>query len=291
MFNERFWALHLEPLGRRMRRFTLFDSADGQHWNPEAYYVEEAPGEAIGDLRPLDGGWYLLVAFTFFREGDTTSKLALGRKDDQGRVRIFRLLDMGLKQSLAAKESDGVWRIRPSYRFMSALMGLIPVRSSKGLLLPLPHSGDLWILDDSGDVPKLRRTRLFPSVEEGAPNPLSKVQIENAILGIQPRPDGSFLIASRTEEAVLKARTFDKGIEPIRDPKFVPTPERNKALADSQSASVKAYPGCKWWALDPTTGTLTEEITPPGMPDAFKTADEIRAFAFRITADDRVVKD
>lgn len=289
-----FWGLKQVDLPAGRIRLDLQSSKDGVHWNPEVSISKEIPEGRVYRVLPVHGDLFLLVASKTFIQGKSTSPFALAKRDGKGGLEVTELLDLGLKYPwfIPADGSGFVVPSVPGWEFNSKLgrmifgVGSSFFRTPDAILLPDQFSGWMWILRTDSEHPKLTCIRLHKGMKDellaGSWN------WEWAILGIQPRPDGHFLIASRTLEAVLHSREEEGQLKPITTPKGE-SPEAQQARQLAQDREVVQFPKVEWWDLDPATGAVHSEPTPPGAPFELRMAGMVRAFRFRFEPIERVV--
>jgi len=295
------WVCQAERTADQKDLLRLYRSEDGIKRDLHAWVpLKLAEGQVYG-LYPLPQERYLLVARDLFRKEKEVSFLAVGRRDDNQKVTLERLLPVDLgERALEGAESD---RFEKDILRSLYLGGFITnrVRGTESLLFANGASGRLVLLDLN--TLSTRLVRVFPGIPDKAFWSAESNRFEYGLLGIQPRKNGHFIIAARSEQAVKEARAFEweSGANRIKAPTGA-TPEQVKALIKAERENPtrnefkKAiendghirFPEVIWWDLDPTTGTLTKLETPQGAPGQIVTAGELRAFRFRVTARDEV---
>jgi len=284
-FEGFFWAN--KSLGPKDRReVQVVRSADGSHWNPIATWKvdRDSPGCRIYALNQS----YLGVAIMApFKLGDKYSWLALmDAQHTNDTLKVQRLLDMGVGD-------------RAPFIFRPEV-----VQIPDGWALVFARTGHIWLVQEKGSRAQIRMLRLFPSVSHKAMD--STTAVEPPILGCQPMEDGTLLIASRSEEAVLKARKIAKGLAPELDepghldPALLNNPsdkgqaeidkamdayaERIKKISEGVDAKVlDLFPEILWWSLDPSNGKFKPVPPPEGAPGRIATVELFRKFRFRPT--------
>jgi hypothetical protein len=174
------------------------------------------------------------------------------------------------------------------------------VRAGNHLVFAHQSYGRFVVLDTR--TLKTRLVRLFPKIEDKRLWDFEGLGFEHALLGMQPRQNGHVLIASRSEEAVLKARDLERKAQaqvlPVdhRDParrqellrEAWQNQDRKDLVQNYRDVGAAQYPEVLWWDLDPETGTLTREPAPHGAPGELPRADLIRRFRFRFDVKEEV---
>jgi len=291
-FNGFFRAQELERLPNGEKNWKLHSSADGMHWNLEGLL----PLGKLGALKVLavGGGKYLLCTvggMNALVEGKESSCFALAALDDSNVLRLRSILDMGLQEPYATPvppknpEAEAP-KPKVNRKYLLPLLGLGSkiVRSSDALAIVSERLGYIWILDTKKESPSLRLVKVFPALTEAKFRTPDKM--ETAILGFQPRPDGHFLLATRSEAAVLAG--VDEASPPITSIADFKDKARMESRLKLENAQLEKHPEILWWDLDPTTGKLTRESAPAGMPDKIFDAAVLRKFCFRFKPDGTV---
>jgi hypothetical protein len=164
--------------------------------------------------------------------------------------------------------------INPKYKYMHPDF---VVHTPDFLVLASGQTGFMWILDKRKESPSLHLVRLFSFVNEKI---LAKPeQLEWAILGMQPTPDGDVLIASRSEGAVKNARQLFP--TPFLNTKLLQDPAHMKQREQNMKDSVEFFPEVCWWKLDPESGVITKVEAPANFPEKLPNSRAMTAFRFR----------
>lgn len=291
-FDERFWAYKVEKPSPSVRKLMLFSSPDGKGWHYEAEYVEEDIPR-IQSIRPIDSNYFLLTAWGGFESRGKSSPLAIGKRQASGRIEIVDFIELPIsgpyvepgkrepKSGTAAGDKLGISRVNPKYMPIWFTLGKdFVVRSNIGLVVPSFETGFIWVINGSETgTPKVKQVSVFKSVSKDLLE--SGKRLEYGILGMQPSPNGSILIAARTEEATLKSAErfpslpYRSSGDPAKDA------EHESKLHANFEGSLKAYPEIEWWTLDPTTGAIRPEEPPMNVPRRIETWDEFKNFRFR----------
>ncbi len=284
-FEGFFWAN--KNLGAKDRReVQVMRSADGSHWSPIATWKvdRDSPGCRIYALNQGYLGVAILAPFTL---GDKHSWMAiLDPQHSSGTLKVQRLLDMGVGD-------------RAPFLFAPNM-----IQIPDGWAVVFARTGHFWLVQEKGAQARLRMLRLFPSVNHKSLDVMASV--EPPILGCQPMEDGTLLIASRSEEAVLKARKIAKGLAPELDEPGHLDPallnnHSDKGRADIDRAMddyaerirkistnveervLDLFPEILWWSMDPSSGKFTQISPPEGAPGRITTVELFRKFRFRPT--------
>lgn len=284
-FEGFFWAN--KNLGAKDRReVQLLRSADGSHWSPIATWKvdRDSPGCRIYALNQGYLGVAIMAPFTL---GDKHSWMAiLDTQHSSGTLKVQRLLDMGVGD-------------RAPFLFAPSV-----VQIPDGWAAVFARTGHFWLVQEKGAQARIRMLRIFPFVSHKALDAMASV--EPPILGCQPMEDGTLLIASRSEEAVLKARKMAKGLAPEMDEPGHLDPallnnhsdkgraeidramddhaERIKKIAmDTEAKVLDLFPEILWWSLDPSSGRFKQIPPPEGAPGRITTVELFHKFRFRPT--------
>lgn len=290
-----------QPMARDgVEGWALHRSSDGLQRELMAWVPKNLPEGPVYNLSPLPGNRYLVVSKRLFVRSNQASFLAVGRVDDRKQIQIDQLVDVDLGDRLLEGASKPEFLQKPEH--LLYLTGFIagPLRAGDHLLFAHRPAGRFLVLD--GKTLKTRFIRLFERIPDALYASEAALRLEHAVLGMQPRKNGHVLIASRSEEAVLKAREHERAFgldtlatnesDPLRQRQAVQQglqdPQR-KALGEAlQDEGAVRYPEVLWWDLDPATGTITPEPTPVGAPSALTQARFIRRFTFRFDEAERV---
>lgn len=290
----RFWGILPNDLDNGAVRLDLMTSPDAKAWSRDAWIMKQIPEGRVYRVLPMMGDTYLLIAGKSFVLGEKASPFALARRNGTGELHLSELLDLALKYPWFTRD-DGTgvrfpqtpgWQYTPKLGKLIFGVGANFMRTPDAILLPDMATGWMWVLPTTSEHPKLTCVRLFPSFKDEML--AGSFKWEWAVLGIQPRPDGHFLIASRSPEAVLRGREEERQLKPITSP----AGESPEAQADRQAAQdreVIEYPKVEWWDLDPKTCEVKPEPTPPGAPFELRMAGMVRAFRFKYQPIEQVV--
>lgn len=265
------------PIGSVMR------CGDQKNW----VFYAEIVGETLPiNLVPLDDGQFLGVSPVrgFIVEGDA-SHWAVFAMNDKSQLTLKRLLKFDLKEPVYLANSatpGGPKRVELNSKYMS-LAGLpyqIPaIRTPDGIAIVAQKAGVVWIVHpETGEIRS--RTHLFSGVTEEKLSGADPLEV--CILGIQPRMNGHLLIATRTEDAVLRsAVAFNLRLT-------VDTVKSKDKLSDYHERANRAlqgFPEILWWDLDPKTGSLRREDPPMNVPSKIWDLRILAAFRFRFKPD------
>lgn len=287
-FDGVYWATAKRERGDGGRILDVYWSPSGSQWFLAA--VLDAPkGSVPCRIMPLDTGLFLVESLQGFHQGKQHSFLATATLSQDQKLSIKEILDPNLKKPLFQQDRRGAWEVHPGCAALSTGYGYLVARSEDAILMADGKLGWIWLVETRKQNPGLRLVRLYPAIDESYLDRPFGRGLEMGILGIQPRKNGHFLIAARSEQAVLHGRDFEKQLEPTRNVHDRGTFARNASLAEGRRMSVSSYPELEWWDLDPVGGQLTREPTPAGLPKKFTSPGEIESFRFRIDINDRVI--
>lgn len=239
----------------------------------------------ISGFRVLDGGKILvLAAFEPLRLKADLGYLGILRPDDAGNLNLDSIVapsfEIWDKAALAAQGSAGAsWMTAGRTPILEDFMQATLTHANEKLIIVLRASG--YILSLSGNTGMiLKEELLFPSV-------LSKDHADKkkecAILAWRTEENGDLLVASRSEDAVLNARSIYRQPYSPDDGPYVDY--LNKATAKA----LEAFPEILWWTFSFDGGSLVRRPTPQGMPGRLMNMDFFKKFDFHMTIADRPV--
>jgi len=263
----------------------LYRSLDFKTWQINATYRGEN-GRAFA-IHHLDGKHYFLrSAISLFSDQDKCSPFAIAEIDDKGFLVLNHLINLDLKEPFTLNtpkmgtNAKAGGKFNPRY---SALMDMIffhpTIRYPGGLALVARRAGYIWCFDDQSGELK-RSIKLFSGVTEEKLGPPQ--QLEWAILGCQPRPNGHLLVASREEEAVLNAMS---AYPTQKDLKYLKDDAQQEFNYEQDAVSLKRWPRILWWDIDPKTGIISEEQPPQNVPSQIWDLRVFHNFKFRFKPD------
>lgn len=245
--------------------------------------------EVVGDLPfetaefmtavPLGNGGFLVNGgLSPIRLGDNASFWALLKVDDQGRLRVTSLVQPDLKQSLCERAAVGPqgseFRFRSGYDVFQQAMLEVPIRTPDGIVWVSKETGYLFVFDP--ETGRHRRTiRLYDVVGENLlPEAVDK--LEPPILCVQSLPSGNLVLAARTEDAVLHARTIFPTASNRRAIPESSKPEHQRAIRDGH----EAFSDILYWEVNLTSGDRFQATVPTGWPRRIWNPSVFASFRF-----------
>lgn len=274
----------------------LFKAPGGKDRQLDAWLPKGLPEGKVARILALPNGLYLLVSTSdLFVRGTEVSPLAVARRDADGKLHMDRLLPVDLGEKMLEKAH--LPEVRQTFFRMIYFNGMFveAVRGQGHLLFPSHTFGRFLILDIRSLETRL--VRLYPSFEDKAYlDGYDWTKLEHAVLRIQPTPDGAFVLASRSEQAVRYARRPEAamGLGPIttrarggealqKELSEYHTQPRIVALKKTAAEEATLnYPEILWWEVQPKSGKVTALPTPPGAPPEVRSAEMIRQFRFHL---------
>ena len=314
------WALGQKGRDFREVRASLYIYRNGgarwELWDT----LKTTPEAYISWISPLEGGGYLLVGAFVDTEMRRADPLAVARNNGHGKlvIRETEDVDFGAPtfvwgqpgKVVSADEAQSYNFNRPRWMHNPKLLGALdtvlgpfahPIRVASHIVLVGRHLG-IFIVVNSRTGKVQRMGRLFGDLPEDAMT--TPEAYEYGVLGVQPRPDGHLLIASRSEEAVTQSRTWKPDLpppEPVRlsaseafgksaeDQSDLLEEKQDAAdrarISEAREARLRHFPDLVWWDFDPDTGTFRRERPPEGVPERFPSTAALRAFAFSFKPD------
>ena len=267
----------------------LYFTQDGKAWDLFSRFN-------VGDAKvvhclPLGGDRFFMISIPTkpFVLGLVMSPLAVGRFSKDHGIRVEGLVDLGLGlvQRIPISKDP---KSTPIVSMRGLARAAFPVIFSDSSFIPLPdgfallsdQAGIFWIFDERGALK--REVRLFKSITNEKLKEWDK--IEHAVLGCQPTSQGTILIASRPEDAVLLAREGfprDETLEMFKDP------AQRARIERLENDSLRAYPELEWWTLDPAEGRIWSTPSPQNTQSRFMSRDQVAAFQFRFLPNGNLV--
>lgn len=268
-------------LNRTTGQATFFQSFDRTTWEGLGSWdpgqVEGRP--RITECHPLADDAYLLFASEQapFRSRGLASYLAVGRFR-HGKLEVERLVDpsLGFGSPLAIQDGQG-WHLDPRFQVMRVALfqGRHFVALPQGGVLVEPQLGLLFRFDAKGTF--LGRTDPFRAALDG--NLATPLHGTSAILGAQPAPDGSLLVAAYGAAESQLRRSL---VGPLPAADLTWGSEGGLKLRKKLEEALKIAPTYGWFRLDAGTGQLVPTPTPQGAKERFDTVLDQRLFAFRV---------
>lgn len=281
------WALVASEDGQK-----IFRSEDGKIWKAWGVLPKNLP--PISQFVPLEKDRiFLFGKMSAFTIGKNASPLAVARRADSGDITLENLEGLEMKEPLASlglssaivPSNAGGPIFNRKYKFLYQ-MSYSPekhlVQYPDGFAVVVPHTGWIFLFDNRGRLKK--RVYIVKEIDEQAL--ASYWAYEKVILGCRPRKDGSLLIATRSQDAVLTARKAF----PILDPASGRPLDPEVALRNDIQA-MQVFPEIEWWSLDPSSGKLTQEDSPEGAPRRFPSPERLPELSFTLRWDDTLLWD
>lgn len=282
----------------------LFKSQKGK--NPEliAWCPEKLEQGRVNRVHPIGQDRFLLVSSRVFSKDKKISFLATARVNRDGKLEFMDLLEVDIGE----KFFEGIDPAAPEKDFIKFLYlaGYLSkwVRGRDHLAFIQPKVGRIFLVDINSL--KTRYVKIFSDHPDADAWTQKMFATEHTLLGFQPAGDGHFVLATRTQEAMLKAREAEKlsGVaslaipstgNPSRDREAVKqaqlNPRRIEQASSAQSVGLMVYPEILWWDLDPESGKVTRRIPNPGIPESITQLDRLKKFKFRLNYQGDILMD
>ena len=295
------WVYLPESIDDKQNIKRLYRSLDGKSREPVAWVPSVLPEGPVLGLYPLPADRFLLLSKRLFRKGKEVSFLAVGRRNEHQQVSVDSLIPVDLGEgALEGAESDQFEKDIHHLIYLSGFAAS-PMRGNGTLIFANGIAARFVILDL--ETLHTRLARVFPGIPDKAYWTDAFFNFEHALLGIQPRRNGHFTLATRSEKAVLEARKTETklGLNRFSAPPEA-TIDKAKTLGKAdrenparveirkaiESDGLVQFPDILWWDLDPETGKVTKIETPPDAPFEIHHAAKLREFRFRVTAKDEI---
>lgn len=172
-------------------------------------------------------------------------------------------------------KADGNWQ----YPALSNLWLSGKVAKSSKYFVLASGAGTCWIFDvEKGSLVSL--AQLYQSVTE---EKMIAGEVWNgALLGIQPKRDGDFLVSALDEYALTQGFLMDQR---AGRPFYGTSQERYAKLQGTLDAIMRMNPRVDWFLLDQDTRRFLPEVPPRGLPEFIHGAAELQRFDWAIKPD------
>jgi len=204
-------------------------------------------------------------AKSFVKEG-RSHLFALFRQGKDGIFTLDSNPSSGLAKSVFTP--DSAWRY-PS--LANLWLAAKTARTSTHFLLAA-GSGTCWLFNvRTGSMRSM--VQLYREVNEE--KMLSGEVWNGALLGVQPRPDGDFLVSALDEYAITQGWHLDRiGFLPAS----ASPQERYEGHQRVLGSILRLNPRVDWWVLDREDKHFRMEVPPVGLPEAIHTVEEFQRF-------------
>jgi len=257
-----------DPSQREAQEGTLRRSRDFKAWEQIGVF-QESPQQWVHRVEPLDGKRFLLDGG--FLESGQASGHAIGEIDAKGALKVMGLVPASVYGSPifeSAQSPNGSQFPRIAGWARGTYFNLYR-RSKETILCASVAQG--WLLEFDGVTGNFRRFfSLYPSpsLEElGA----SKAVLDSILSDMQPRPDGTFLLAGRDAEFAKQANRS--------------TISSIKESESRYAKGVSEFPALVWWTYDPRGRVLEKSTTPTGAPARLTGGSEPYTFSLKVTGE------
>lgn len=208
-----------------------------------------------------------------FREGGRSHFFALFRKGADGAFRLKSYPDTGLDRSVFLP--DGAWR----YPSLGSLWLAGKAARTPRLFLLAAGWGSCWVFDTEHG--RLQRfVQLYSDVDDA--RMASGELWGGALLGVQPKANGDFLLSALDRDAVRQGWHMER-----RNEAFAHEEPRAQvqAMKDTLGSILRLNPRVDWYLLDREEKSFREEVPPMGLPDAIRSAEEYQGFRWTFKPD------
>lgn len=296
-----FWVCLPDRLDDKQNIKRLYRSLDGKNREPVAWVPSIVSEGPVLGLYPLPDDRFLLISKRLFRKGKEVSFLAVGRMNEHQQVSIDNLIPVDLGTDALKGAESRQFDEDPHHLLYLSSFPAGRVRGQDFMLFVNSMAARVVVLDL--ETLHTRLARVFPGIPDKAYWTDEFFDFEHALLGIQPRRNGHFTLATRSEKAVLEARKTEIKLGLNRfsaPPEATINQAKNLSTADREnptrieirkaieSDGLVQFPDILWWDLDPETGKVTKIESPPGAPFEIHHAAKLREFRFRVTAKDEI---
>lgn len=205
-----------------------------------------------------------------FRFENRSYPFAIFRRGPSGDFEMEGPQEAGLEKP--AFRTDGTW----AYPWMGNLWIKALTAQSGDTFLLGTGFGLFWCFDQKGGL--RRMARLYKSLDEATL--LKGLLWEGAVLGVQPKANGEFLVSALDEEALIRGHLLWKQTQaPVEGTAFLTHQDR------TLTHLLGAVPRVDWYVFSPWDGTLREELPPSRIPSTIKSSDAYGNFNWAFKAD------
>ncbi|HOD33214.1 MAG TPA: hypothetical protein PKO12_07035 [Holophaga sp.] len=257
---------------RETRTAHLLRSRDGRRWE---VFGRLAGGHRLLEFRHLEDGRVLLVAAVApFQTEQGASPVALARVLETGEAQIDELVDLGLGAWERVPATRNQWRLKAPFLALETMGLWTQAFHLPGRVVLVDRWRGLFFVFDT-ERGRLQRTSQVFGLRPDQMEP----EDEFCVLGLQPRPEGTLLVATREQGALLFARK-DHPTPPVDG-----SPGWFRKARPAQADSLRSYPKVQWWTFHPD-GAVFEAITAPeGLPSRLDSPEVLAGFRFRMGPD------
>ncbi len=246
-----------------------FDLASWR-WESEPNGTLDWPKPCAWHLISPDRVLGIAVHAESFRIDQRSYPFVVFKRQSSGEFKLEAPQEAGLDQ--AAFRADGSW----TYPWMGQLwLKALTAQADETFLLGTGF-GLLWCFDSKGSL--RRMARIYKSLDEAR---LLKGPLwDGAVLGMQPKANGEFLLSALDEEALVRGDLLWRQSHAPADGKdFLAHQDR------TLTHLLGAVPRVDWYAFSPWDGTVREELPPARIPPSIKSAEAYGNFNWTFKAD------
>lgn len=281
-------------ISKQRKVVELFSSKDFRTWTRVGLISRDLTPFGFKAIPLENGKFFLMAHLEPFAKGEKASIFAIATVDDKENLALDELLEPGLSKSVCVKEPAQPGLLTPGFMVRNEYQALIqatldpcnPICYRGGFAVVSRETGHMFCF--SGKTGRLRRIiQIHSSLDENA-FARPTLDLDQAILGLQPRPDGRIFLASRTEEALTEAWKLFKStsVETVQmtNPQWSEhTQQVFKNNVQTKTQQLLAHPEVLYFQADPETGDVFLDDTPPGLPSRLWDLATFRQFRFRMT--------
>lgn len=292
-FNKAYWSCLTEEINQKPG-LMLYRAPEGKGIDRYAWSPNKIDQGQIRMVHPLPQDQFLLVSHRLFKHDNKQSFLAIARLGKDNRLEFKEIVETEVGERFFENTNP----TNPDQDFLKTLylVGFQSkfVRGRNHLAFVNAKAGRLILFDVNKKSSKY--IKIFPDHPDAEGWTPKLFDLEYVILGIQSTGDGHFTLATRSQEAMLKAReaeratghnrvnvprTGDKDQEREVLREALKNPRRLEQAESSAKVGAVIYPEILWWDLDPESGKLTRKIPNTGIPESIHEVDRLKQFRFR----------
>lgn len=268
-------------------KFYIYKGLKFSDWTLVGILDED--GVMISDFRVLDNDKILFSRIvTPFVKNGSMSYFGVYAANEKKELHLDSLVDIGIEvfdKNLRAKNPTArpfLWVRQENFPLFADMIVSRMVTLADGFAVVFQKTGYvLFFKAIDGSVK--RALCIFPEIMDK--KNINKPK-EVPILCYRPTREGRLLLATRTEDAVLNARSIFQ--DEVRH-NSSNREEYDKKMELYLSRALEAFPDIQWWEFDPSTGDFIRQATPENMPNKLISYDKFINFRFWMTSKNRPI--
>lgn len=288
--QDRTWSLEVAREGEHRTWRFYSRGLDDATWRLEGR-VNVSAGRPHTLTPLMEARRFLAVAYDgeCFTKDRSFSPVAVFRQHENGTLSLDHLVSFPTRKPLVAGVDVSKGPGRPPQRvgrwtddYATVLRNRapypVPLVTPAGLVLVWPNVGFFWVLDPTNGRVK-RCIQLFPSIGEAECH--TDVDVDLAVLAVQPTREGTLLVATRAEDAVRSGPTAFDYVVTLQNFQH----EGTDRVYHNQLKALQNWPELFWWHVDLEEGKVFPCPPPQRVPRTLGTREAYERFQFHFRPD------